>query len=341
MSTTATDGCRASIGCIPLDRKSTGWSAVSAFWEDKRVLVTGGAGFIGSFVVDSLVRSRGVSRDQIAVPRSSDCDLRVLENCQRAVAGCQVVIHLAARTGGIAFSGSHPASQYYDCMLMNLHLMEASQRAGVEKFVGLGNILVYPAEARSPLEEEQLYSGKIAATHLGIAEAKRDLIHMAEMYHREFGLNAVAVSANAFGPRDRFDPAVSHVIPATIAKCHTQDTLVVWGDGKPSRDFLYVEDVAEGILLAAERLNAPDYYVNIASGREVTIAHLARTIARLSDFRGEISFDLSKRGGDPRRCASGAKATASLGFEPRVDFEEGLAGTIAWYRENVLRGNRR
>jgi GDP-L-fucose synthase len=315
---------------------------MSVSWKDKRVLVTGGAGFIGGFVVDRLVRSRGVSRDQIAVPRSSDCDLRVLENCRRVVAGCQIVIHLAARTGGIAFSRSHPASQYHDCMLMNLHLMEASRRAGVEKFVGVGNILVYPTNARSPLEEEQLDSGKIAATHLGIGEAKRDLIHMAEMYHREFGLNAVAVmSANAFGPRDRFDPAVSHVIPATIAKCHTQDTLVVWGNGKPSRDFLYVEDVAEGILLAAERLNAPDYYVNIASGKEVTIAHLVRTIARLSDFRGEITFDFSKGGGDPRRCASGAKARASLGFEPRVDLEEGLARTIAWYRENVLPGNRR
>jgi GDP-L-fucose synthase len=311
-------------------------------WKQKRVLVTGGAGFIGSFVVDRLVGSRGVSRDQIVVPRSSDCDLRIPENCERVVAGCQIVIHLAARTGGIAFSRSHPASQYYDCMLMSLHLMEASRRAGVEKFVGVGNILVYPADAESPLEEEQLHSGRIAATHLGVGEAKLDLIHMAEMYHREFGLNAVAVmSANAYGPRDRFDPQVSHVIPATIAKCHTQDTLVVWGDGTPSRDFLYVEDVAEGILLAAERLNAPDYYVNIASGTEVTVADLVRSIARLSGFRGQIEFDHSRGGGDPRRCASGAKARASLGFEPRTGLEEGLARTIAWYRENAAPGQPR
>jgi GDP-L-fucose synthase len=254
-----------------------------------------------------------------------------------AVHECQIVIHLAASTGGIAYSRMHPASQYHDCMLMNLHMLEASYRAGVEKFVGVGNILVYPAVAPSPLEERQLHEGKVAGTHLGIGTAKRDLVLMSEMYHMEYGLNAVNVlSANTYGPRDRFDPEVSHVIPATIMKCHKDDVLAVWGDGKPTRDFLYVEDVAEGILLAAERLDAPNYYVNIASGHEISIGDLAKLIAKLCDFEGEITFDLSKKGGDPRRCASGEMALELLGFVPQVSLEEGLKRTIEWYRETYM-----
>ena len=310
------------------------------FWNEKRVLVTGGAGFIGSFVVENLIRKRGVAPENIVIPRSATNDLRKFDHCREAVDGCQVVIHLAASTGGIAFSRQHPASQYYDCMLMTLYLMEAARLAGVEKFVGVGNILVYPVSAPSPLEESYLHEGKVAATHLGIGMAKRDQVLLCEMFHKEYGLNAVTVlSANTYGPRDRFDPEVSHVIPATIAKCHTQPELVVWGDGKPTRDFLYVEDVAEGILLATEKLNAPDYYVNIASGEEISIGDLVRLIARLSDFTGEISFDISKSGGDPRRCASSQKARDLLGFHPQVGMEEGLRRTIGWYREQVRLGN--
>ncbi len=310
-------GNRATAGMMESERQSTGMpsiatngsgglighkkgNAMAEFWEGKRVLVTGGAGLIGRHVVDNLVHVRGLRPEDIIVPRLWDTDLRALENCQRAVDNCQIVIHLAAQTGGIAFSRSHPASQYYDCMLMSLHLLEASRLASVEKFIGIGNILVYPETAASPLVEEQLHQGKVATTHLGIGTAKRDLILMSEMYHREFGLNAVNVlSANTYGPSDRFEPEHSHVNPATIVKCHADDKLVVWGDGKPTRDFLYVEDVAEGILLAAEHLNAPDYFVNIASGDEVSIGNLAQLIADLCGFQGEITFDLSKMGAIP------------------------------------------
>jgi len=310
------------------------------FWKNKRILVTGGAGFIGSYVVENLVNERGVKREDIVIPHSRDLDLREPANCAKVVDGCQVVIHLAAQTGGIAYSRAHPASQYYDCMLMNLHLLEASSRAKVEKFVGLGNILVYPETAPSPLEERQLHQGKVAGTHLGIGTAKRDLVLMCEMYHKEYGLNAVNVlSANTYGPRDRFDSHVSHVIPATIIKCHQDDKLVVWGDGKPTRDFLYVEDVAEGILLAAEKLDAPNYYVNIASGHEVSIGDLAKLIARLCDFRGEVVFDLDKGGGDPRRSASTTLSQQLIGFAPHFTLEDGLKRTIEWYRETYAQKN--
>ncbi len=313
---------------------------MSNFWSGKKIVVTGGAGFIGSFVVGKLVNDRGVAHENIIIPRSSDCDLRNFDNCKKIVKDCQVIIHLAASTGGIAFSRSHPASQFYDCMLMTMNLMEASRLEGIEKFLSIGNILVYPENATSPLNESQLHEGKVAETHLGIGVAKRDQVLLNEMFHKEYGLNAVTVlSANTYGPHDRFDPEVSHVIPATIVKCHKEEVLKVWGDGKPTRDFLYVEDVAEGVLLAVEKLNAPNYYVNIASGKEISIGGLVKLIAKLSDFKGNISFDVSKAGGDPRRCADNDLAEKLIGFRPQVSLEEGMVMTIDWYRKQVQVGN--
>ena len=309
---------------------------MSTSWKGKRILITGGAGFIGSLVVDNLVSQRGVGQADIVVPGSGDCDLRVPENAQRAVEGCQVVLHLAARTGGIAYSRTHPATQYRDCSLINLNVLEAARLAGVEKVVAIGNLLAYPAAAQMPLREEDVYSGKIAATHLGIGLSKRDLLLMAEMYHREFGMNvAVVLSANAYGPGDRFDPEVAHVIPATIMKCFERSELIVWGDGTPTRDFLYVEDVAEGLVLAAEKLEGPQF-VNIASGQEISIRDLVYLIARLTDFKGQILFDTSKGSGDPKRGASTDKAQRLMGFKPRYSLEEGLRRTIEWYK-NVMR----
>lgn len=305
-----------------------------ASWSDARVLVTGGAGFIGASVVRAL-RQRGVRDEHIVIPRSRTCDLRVLDHCRRAVAGCHIVFHLAAPTGGIAFSRTHAASQYRDCSLINLHVLEAAREAGVRRFVGLGNLLAYPANAPCPLREEMLHEGRIADTHLGVGLAKRDLVLLAEMYHSEFGLNAINVlSANAYGPCDRFDSPDSHVIPATIVKCLRQRELVVWGDGSPTRDFLFVDDVAEGVVRAAEVLEPPSV-VNIASGREVSISELVRLIATLTGFRGQVTFDATKGGGDPRRVASVDRARRLLRFDPRVPLEEGLKRTIDWYRRQT------
>lgn len=305
------------------------------YWQGKRVLVTGGGGFIGSAVVEGL-RRRGVADADIVVPRSRTHDLRSPERCREAVHGCHVVIHLAAPTGGIAFSRAHPASQYRDCALINLHLLDAARHAGVEKIVALGNLLAYPAKAAVPLREETVHDGAVASTHLGIGLAKRDMLALAEMYRLEFGLNVVNVlSANAYGPRDHFEGAQTHVIPATIVKCFRDEDLVVWGDGSPTRDFLFVDDVAEGLLLASERLSAPEF-VNLASGAEISIADLVARIAGLCGFTRRIVFDPSKGGGDPRRVASTARSDALLGFSPRVPIDEGLRRTIDWYRQAVF-----
>jgi GDP-L-fucose synthase len=304
-------------------------------WCGARVLVTGGAGFIGSAVRRAL-RRRGVPDDSIVVPRSTTCDLRVLEHCREAVRGCDVVIHLAAPTGGISFSRAHPASQYRDCSLINCHMLEAAREEGARRFVALGNLLAYPARAASPLHEETLHDGAVADTHLGIGMAKRDLVTLAEMYHREFGFGAVTVlSANAYGPGDRFDSPHAHVIPATIAKCLRDEELVIWGDGSPTRDFLYVDDVAEGMLAAAERLEPPAF-VNLGSGIETSIGDLVRMIVRLTGFAGRVVFDPSRGGGDPRRVASIERSGRLLGCIPQVSLEEGLQRTIAWYREQLI-----
>lgn len=309
---------------------------IASFWQGKRVLVTGGAGFVGRRVVEALKR-RGVADADIVVPRSRTSDLTQLQHCRDAVRGCDIVIHLAAPTGSIAFSRAHPASQFRDCMLINLHLMEAAREAGVEKVIALGNLLAYPVNGAVPLREEAVHDGAVSPTHLGVAMSKRNLLAMAEMYHAEYGLEVVTVlAANAYGPGDHFEGAQAHVIPSTIVKCFRDEDLVVWGDGSPTRDFLFVDDIADGLLLAGEKLAAPGY-VNLASGTEISIAELVRLIARLTGFKRRIEFDASKGGrGDGRRVASTEKSGELLGFSPRVPIEDGLQQTIDWYRRAVL-----
>lgn len=294
------------------------------------MLVTGGGGFVGHAVLAGLQR-RGVSGADVVVPRSRDCDLRVLDNCRDAAQGCQVIIHLAAPTGSVEFSRAHPASQYRDCSLINLNVLEAARERRVEKVIALGNLLAYPASAPAPLREESVHDGAVAAAYMGIALAKRQLLDLAQLYYREFGVNIVTVlGANAYGPHDHFDGLRAHVIPSTIVKCFRDEPLVVWGDGSATRDFLYVDDLAEGLLRAGERLAAPDF-VNVVSGADVSIGDLVRLIARLCNFTRPVVFDASKPGGD-RRIGSTAKAEALMGSSPRVSLQDGLQRTIDWYR---------
>jgi GDP-L-fucose synthase len=307
------------------------------YWHRKRVLVTGGGGFVGRAVVGAL-RRRGVADSDIVVPRWRDCDLRLSENCRAAVRGCQVVIHLAAPTGNIAYSRAHPASQFRDCSAINVNVFDAAKDAAVEKMVSLGNLLAYPEAATPPFREEEVRSGPVGPGYRGIALAKRQLLDLADLYHDEFDLHAITVlGANAYGPHDHFDGIQAHVIPSTIVKCFRDDDLVVWGDGTPTRDFVFVDDLAEGLLLAAERL-APREVVNIASGTEIAIGELVRMIAGLCRFTHRVVFDAAKGGGDPRRVASNTRATEQLGFVPRVPIEDGLRLTIDWYRTVHLPG---
>jgi len=302
------------------------------FWRDKRVLVTGGAGFVGSHVVERLRQTRAVSEENIVVPRSSTHDLRQLDQCEDVMRGVRIVLHLAGDVGGMGYSAGHPASQYYNSTLIDLHVMEAARRAGIDKMIAVGSATAYPAQAVSPLREEALFDGLPFASHLGYGYAKRSLAVQVRVFQRQYGLDAaVVMPTNSYGPRDNFDRATSHVIPATIGKCLEDPRLVVWGDGSAVRDFLYVEDLAEGVLLAAERL-APGEHVNLGSGEEVSVKDLVTLIAELTGFVGTIVFDADKPGGEARRVLCTERAKRLIGFEPRWTLRDGLARTLDWYR---------
>jgi GDP-L-fucose synthase len=270
------------------------------------------------------------------VPRSSERDLRVLPDAQAAVKGHDVVLHLAADAGGLAYSSRHSAEQYYNCATMDLQVLEAARQAGTPRLLCVSSSTAYPERAASPLDEGMLFGELPRETHIGYGLAKRNLVALALMYHRQYGSDvATIVSSNAFGPGDDTDAATSHVIPATILKCLREPELVVWGDGAAVRDFFYVEDLAEAILLAAERLPAGEY-VNVGSGREVTIRELVTAIVRLTGFGGPVRYDTSKPGGEARRTVSIEKARRAIGFEPAFSLEEGLRRTIEWCRRVTL-----
>ncbi len=309
-----------------------------SFWKDKKVLVTGGAGFIGSYVLENLINKRNVAPTRITVPRSRDGDLRIFENCKKAVEGCHIIIHLAAVTGGISFSRTNPASQYYDSTLIDLNLVEAARQEGVEKMVTIGNLFAYATDVPMPIIEGSLFDGLPTEAHRGVGWLKRNLAILADLYYRQYKFPMVVVySANAYGPRDSTDPVHSHVIPATIMKCFRDPELVVWGDGSPTRDFLYVEDIAEGLITAAEKLKPPNY-VNIGSGKEITIKEMVNMIAIITGYKGKITFDHTKSGGDARRCTSNQLSNELMGFHPEVSIAEGLTKTVTWYRQELHHG---
>jgi len=307
------------------------------FWANKRILVTGGAGFLGSFLVKKLIKEKKVDPRSIRVPRSKeDVDLRRWESCVKAVKDMDIVIHLAGKVGGIGFNKKYPATLFYDNAIMGLQLMEAARQEGVQKFVAIGTVCAYPKYTPVPFREEDLWKGYPEETNAPYGIAKKILLVQAQAYREQYGIDAIyLLPVNLYGPRDNFDPESSHVIPALIkkmvdAKLDGRNKVVVWGTGKASREFLYVEDAAEGILLATEKYDKSDP-INLGIGKEITIRELVGLIAELAGYKGEIVWDSSKPDGQPRRCLETSKARKEFGFEARTDLNDGLKKTIDWY----------
>ena len=306
--------------------------------KNKKILVTGGAGFLGSFVVEKLLE-RGVPKKNIIIPRSKELDLRKWENCMKAVKGQDVVIHLAAIVGGIGYNQQIPGQMFYDNLMMGSQLMEAARQAEVEKFVAIGTICAYPKFTPVPFAETSLWHGYPEETNAPYGLAKKMLLVQAQAYRKQYGFNAIyLLPVNLYGPGDNFNPQSSHVIPALIkkvadAKKNGQKYIDVWGTGNPSREFLYVEDCAKGIVLATEKYDQPGP-VNLGANREIKIKELVKTICKLMDFKGEIRWNKSKPDGQPRRMLDTRLAKKEFGFEAKTDLEKGLKKTIDWYLAN-------
>lgn len=312
------------------------------FWDEKKVLVTGGAGFLGSSLVRTLER-HGLAKENISAPRSRDLDLRRWENCVEAVQDIDLVIHLAAKVGGIGYNMENPGSLFYDNAIMGIQLMEAARQANVGKFVAVGTICAYPKFTPVPFREEDLWDGYPEETNAPYGLAKKMLLVQAQAYRQQYGFDAIyLLPVNLYGPGDNFNPASSHVIPALIKKFveaveEGKENVEVWGTGAASREFLYVDDAAEGIALAAERYNKPDP-VNLGAGFEITIRDLATLIAGLTGFTGEIVWDTAKPDGQPRRCLAVSRAEQEFEFRAKTSFEDGLKATVEWYRQAVREG---
>jgi GDP-L-fucose synthase len=334
------------------------------FWKNKRVVVTGGAGFLGSFLVDRLIQ-RGAA--DILVPHIEQYNLveprdiqRLLDDALLPGAGTPahlrrpgfqptvlpdfkpselVIIHLAARVGGIGANREHPADFFYDNIMMGVQLMHQAWQRGVGKFVALGTVCAYPKFTPVPFREDDLWNGYPEETNAPYGLAKKMLLVQSQSYRQQYGWNSIfLLPVNLYGPRDNFNPSSSHVIPALIRKCleaqeQGEKEIVVWGDGSPTREFLYVEDAAEGILLASENYNDSEP-VNLGSGNEISIKDLAEMIARLTGFTGKLVWDVTKPNGQPRRGLDVSRAERLFGFRARTRFEEGLQRTIDWYRQN-------
>ena len=306
-------------------------------WINKKIVVTGGGGFLGRYVVKKL-KERGV--EDIFVPRSAEYDLRKRAVCQRVVQGADVVIHLAAQIGGIGFIGEHPGEIYYNNIIMGMELMEASRKAGVRKFVSIGTVCEYPISPPLPFKEEDLWDGYPEETTAPYGWAKKMLIVQGNAYRAQYGFNAVhLLPVNLYGPGDNFVPRTAHVIPALIrriieARNLGKPRVEVWGTGKATREFLYVEDAAEGIVLATHMYDKPGP-VNLGSGREVAVKEVVELIIELTGYKGEIKWNKSKPVGQPRRQLDVSKAKSLFGFSAKTCFRDGLKKTIDWYERQL------
>lgn len=307
-----------------------------SFWFNKHVLVTGGAGFLGSFVVEKL-KARGC--EHIFVPRRKDYDLIEIEAVRRLYreARPDIVIHLAAVVGGIGANRLNPGKYFYENAIMGLQMMEEARLNNVEKFVATGTICAYPKFTPVPFREEDLWNGYPEETNAPYGLAKKMMLVQSQAYREQYGFNSIfLLPVNLYGPRDNFDLESSHVIPALIRKCLEakgigEDHIMTWGDGSPTREFLYVEDAAEGILLAAELYNSSDP-VNLGAGHEISIKNLVEMIARLTGYEGQIKWDTTRPNGQPRRALDTGKAEKLFGFKAEMPLAEGLRQTIDWYK---------
>ena len=309
-----------------------------SFWSDKRVVVTGGAGFLGSFVVEQL-REKGC-RD-VFVPRSKDYDLVHMEAVKQLYSdgNPDMVIHLAARVGGIGANQANPGKFFYDNLMMGTQLIEVGRQRGLQKFVALGTICAYPKFAPIPFKEDDIWNGYPEETNAPYGLAKKMMLVQSQAYREQYGFNSIVLfPVNLYGPRDNFDLATSHVIPALIRKCVAAKeaghaTLTLWGDGSPTREFLYVEDAAEGILRAAEQYEE-SLPVNLGTGEEVPIRNLAAMVALEAGFTGRIEWDITKPNGQPRRCLDVSRAKQFFGFQAKHPLREGLKKTMQWFLAN-------
>ncbi len=311
--------------------------STESFWQHRRVCVTGGAGFLGSFVTSRL---KALGAD-VFIPTIEKYDLVQKDSIDKMLddADPQLIIHLAAQVGGIGANRAHPADFFYTNLMMGVQLIHEAYLRKIEKVVALGTICAYPKFTPVPFKEENLWNGYPEETNAPYGLAKKMLLVQSQAYRAQYGYNSIfLMPVNLYGPRDNFNPESSHVIPALIRKCIEardagKESIEVWGDGSPTREFLYVEDAADGILLAAEKYNSSEP-VNLGSGMEISIKDLVELIARLTGFKGELVWDKSKPNGQPRRRLDVSRAEKEFGFKAQVTFEEGLRRTIDWYEKN-------
>ena len=305
-------------------------------WTEKKVLVTGSNGFLGKYVVNEL-KDRGV--EKLELPNSNECDLRKQENCKKIVKDSDIVFHVAGMVGGIDYMKKNPAHVFYDNLTMGTHIIEEAKNAGVEKLILVGTVCSYPKFASIPFKEEQIWEGYPEETNASYGLAKKMQLVQSNAYRQQYNFNSICViPTNMYGPTDNFSDNTSHVIPAIIKKIfyaiqQNSKEILLWGDGSPTRDFLFVKDTAKGIILASEKYNDSEP-INLGSETEISIKELAEMISELMDYDGEIKWDKSKPNGQPRRCVSNYRARELLEFKPNVSIREGLTETIEWFLQH-------